>query len=166
MVHQWPSAPNRLDECSIGRLRHNFNGRITSLPSEGENGKQRESCNKVVGPRIQLPLPIPGHLPGIGERIEIRNGPLVAVRAPGADQVCGEVQMKTQQDKHSREPSARSDHPSQHDQNEAEGQVMTDDMMISGIPQERMFRPRGKHFRNHPDAIKVGSDRGERNDAS
>ena len=50
---------------------------------------------------------MPGELDGIGERLEVRDGPLVAVGAAGADEVAQQVQMEADEDQQSGEPWVR-----------------------------------------------------------
>ena len=65
---------------------------------------QKKAGDRKVLPGVERPLAVPGELHGVGEWLEVGDGPLVAVGAAGADEVAQQVQVEADEDQERGQP--------------------------------------------------------------
>ena len=92
-----------LSQCAIGGPGNKFQGRAAIFPGQPEGDNQKSAGDRKVLPSVERPLAVPSQLDGIGERLEVRDGPLVAVGTASADEVAQQVQVEADEDQKSRE---------------------------------------------------------------
>src|SRR2546423_7775444 len=77
----------RSDEAAVGARRHDLHRRESAAPCQVEREREARPGDEEVGPGVERPLPVPHPCPALGERCEIRYGPLVTIWPTGADHV-------------------------------------------------------------------------------
>src|SRR6478736_873083 len=87
-----------LNQCPVGWLGYKLHGRAAIPPGDPESCQQKQAGDHKVLPGVERPLAVPSELNGIGERLEVRDGPLVAVGAASADEVAQQMQVEADED--------------------------------------------------------------------
>ena len=77
------------------------------LHRDPERGYKKNAGDHEILPSVQRPLAVPRELQRVGEWLEVRDGPLVAVGAAGADEVAQQMQVKADEDQKSCESRVR-----------------------------------------------------------
>ena len=115
---------------------------------------------------------MPGELDGIGERLEVGDGPLVAVGAAGADEVAQQVQVEADEDQERRQPwmsrqAAALDDRAEGETHQRAGDDIGGDgaeqregqgmqrMVVLREQQQRMRRVSGQEFRDDAEAVEI-----------
>ena len=73
-------------------------GELPYLQAIQNVASKKKAGDHEVLPGVERPLAVPGELDGIGEWLEVRDGPLVAVGAAGADEVAQQMQVEADED--------------------------------------------------------------------
>ena len=95
----------------VGGLGYKFQRGSSISPGDPESGRKKKAGDRKVLPSVECPLAVPGELDGIGEWLEIGDGPLVAVGAAGADEVAQYVQVEADEDQKGGESGVRGRTP-------------------------------------------------------
>jgi len=120
---------------------------------------------------------MPGKLPGVRERFEVWDGPLIALGTAGADEVAQQMQMKADKDQQSGKPWMRRQSAALNNWSEGEPGERTGDkkrrngahnregqavkrVVILRKPQQRVGRMPGQKLRDDAQAIKIRRDGG------
>ena len=98
------SCPQCNRNCLVPLLRQQLQRRAAIFPVDPECCQQKTTGNREVLPGVERPLAVPGELDGIGEGLEVGDGPLVAVGAAGTDEVAQQVKMEADEDQERRQP--------------------------------------------------------------
>ena len=96
-----------LNKGPIGAKRKQLEGGTAIGSCDPESCEQQEDGDREILPAVERPLAVPGELQGVGKGLEVRNGPLVAVRAAGADKIAEKMQMEAQENQSGGEPGMR-----------------------------------------------------------
>lgn len=93
-----------LHKLPVPPFSHQLQRRAAISPCDPECGQQQQSGNHKVLPAVERPLAVPGELHGVGERLEVRDGPLVAVGTASADEVAQQVKVEADKDQEGGQP--------------------------------------------------------------
>jgi len=96
-----------LNQCPVGWLGYQLHGRAAKPPGDPESGRKKKAGDSKVLPSVERPLSVPGEMDGSGKRLEVGDGPLVAVGAAGADEVAQQMQVEADEDQERGEPWVR-----------------------------------------------------------
>src|SRR3954449_7440796 len=76
----WPeSLAKRSSQRLVGGLGDKYHRRAAISPCDPECGYKKKASDNKVLPGVERPLAVPGELQRVGERLEVGDGPLVAV---------------------------------------------------------------------------------------
>lgn len=111
------------------------------------------------GQGIQVPLAGPDEQRLVAEGVEVRDRPLVPVRAAGSNHVSEDVEVDGDEGERCGLEAALAGYNECNDDGESE--IMTDDVVIVGPPEQRMRRIACRELRDHAEAVEVRNGRGD-----
>ena len=99
----------RSSQGLVGGLGYKFQRGSSISPGDPESGRKKKAGDRKVLPGVERPLAVPCELDGIGEWLEVGDGPLVAVGAAGADEVAQYMQVEADEDQKAVSPGCEGE---------------------------------------------------------
>ena len=156
------TCPEHAHKGPVGARREEFEGGSSPLPGDIAGERQQRAGQEEVRPRVERPLAGPGELPGLRERGQVRNRPLIAIWPSGAHQIREQVQMEAGERERRARPAPVGETDRGHGDHGCNAQIVAEHVMVRAPPQERMWRMAGQELGDKAKPIDVGKDTGER----
>lgn len=103
---------------------------------------------------------------GVGKGGEVRDGPLVAVGAAGADEVTDEVEVEADEDEGGGEEFLAGEDGGEGGDEDGEADVVAEDVVVVGPPIEGAGGVAGGDFADEAEAVEIGNDAGPRDEGA